>query len=102
MLNGSPPPFLSLLSWANHLDVWQRGRVVATIPKQHLNQLHAVGLLVSEPFVLGHLTFQNGLIVGKPTSVSGHSLRGYEACWGLDVPMLDAPWLCVPNQGFSS
>lgn len=71
---------------------------MAAIPEHHLDRLRAAGLLVSEPFVPNHVAFPDGVIVGKPASVRGHSLPEYEAWWGLDGLMLDAPGLYLHSD----
>lgn len=75
------------------------GRAVATIPEQHLDRLGVAGLLISEPFVPKHVPFPDDEIVGKPSSVRGHSVPEYEAWWGLDCLMFDAPGLWLHSDG---
>lgn len=71
---------------------------MATIPERHLDRLREAGLLVSQPFVFYHVAFPGGVTVGKPASVAGHSLPGYETGWDLDVT-LDAPTLWFHSDG---
>jgi hypothetical protein len=74
---------------------------MAVIPENHLDQLRAAGLLISEPFVPNHITYPDGVgvIVAKPASVAGHSLPGYEARWGPGGVVLDAPGLRLHSDG---
>lgn len=61
------------------------------IPSHYLDRLRAAGLLVSEPFISTHLSFPDGHSVGKPQSVGGNSIPGFEAFWGDENILLDAP-----------
>jgi hypothetical protein len=72
---------------------------VAVIPVRHLDRLRAAGLLISEPFVPGHVAFPDGVVVAKPASLPGHSLPGYEAWWGMSGVRLDAPGLYFHSDG---
>ncbi|QEL20880.1 hypothetical protein [Limnoglobus roseus] len=60
-------------------------------PEYCLDRLRAAGLVVSEPFVPGHIAFPDGVTVGKPNTVAGNSIDGYECHWGIDGPVVDAP-----------
>lgn len=69
------------------------------IAEPYLERLRAAGLLVSEPFVPGHVAFPDGVTVAKPASVEGHSLPGHEAWWGTGHVKLDAPPLWLHSDG---
>ncbi len=71
---------------------------MAAIPKRHLDQLRAAGLLVSEPLAPDSDLFPDGVIVGKPASTPGHSLPEFEMWWGLDGPVLNAPGLFLHSD----
>lgn len=71
---------------------------MAAISEIHLDRLRAARLLVSTPFVPGHLAFPDGVIVAKPASVPGHSLPDYEAGWGMGDITLDAPALFLHSD----
>ncbi|WP_406699656.1 hypothetical protein V5E97_12425 [Singulisphaera sp. Ch08] len=79
---------------------------MATIPERHLDRLRGAGLLVSQPFVPNHVAFPGGVIVGKPASVTGHSLPGYKSGWDLDhsehllLKPCRAPDLEAPEEHF--
>ena len=77
---------------------------MSVIPEQYLDRLRAAGLLVSEPFVHNHVAYPDGVIIGKPASLRGHSIPGYECWWGGDGgcdlgAMLDAPGLRFHSDG---
>jgi hypothetical protein len=71
------------------------------IPERYLEGLRRAGLLVSEPFVPGHLAFPDGVTVGKPRGTGGHSIEGSCGLWsedGVEIP-LDAPVLQIHSEG---
>lgn len=69
------------------------------VPEETLNRLRAAGLVVSsEPFVPDHVAFPDGVVVGKPADVPGHSLPGYQAWWGMTT-RIDAPTLYLHHDG---
>jgi hypothetical protein len=72
---------------------------VAVIPEKYLEQLRAAGLVTSEPFVPNHVAFPDGVLVGKPSSVAGHCLAGYELGWGMTDVSLNAPGLWFHCDG---
>jgi hypothetical protein len=61
------------------------------IPGEHLDRLRNAGLLVSEPFVPYHRSFPDGHKIGKPQAVGGNAIPGFEAYWGDDDILVDAP-----------
>ena len=69
------------------------------ITKAILEQLHGAGLLVSDPFVSGHIAFPDGVIIAKPIETLGHHVPGMIGGWGLDGPMVDAPPLYLHHDG---
>lgn len=69
---------------------------MAFIPEQYLDQLRTAGLLASDPFASGHIAFPDGVVIGKPASVPGHSIPYEYPCeWGNDGTVLDAPTLML-------
>lgn len=69
------------------------------VPEHCLDRLRAAGLLVSEPYVVSHVAYPDGVIVGKPNTVPGNAIDGYEGHWGLNGPIVDAP---CPRLHFQS
>jgi hypothetical protein len=75
---------------------------MAEIPKHYLDRLRAAGLLVSsEPFPPNHVSFPDGVIVGKPSSIPGNSIPGYDSLnvWGENNAPLDAPAILFHFDG---
>ena len=72
---------------------------MATIPDEHLDRLRAAGLLVSDPFLAGHVAFPDGIVVGKPKSVPGHCLPDFECLFGANGTPVDAPTLYLHSDG---
>lgn len=66
------------------------------VPEQCLLRLRSSGLLVSDPYVPNHLAYPEGVQVGKPASVSGNAIPGYEGYW--DGVLVDAPSLVMHAQ----
>jgi len=66
---------------------------LVVIPAAYLDRLRNAGLLVSEPFLSSHRAFPDGHIVGKPQSVGGNAIAGFECYWGDAHILLDAPTL---------
>jgi hypothetical protein len=67
------------------------------IPEKYLEELRAARLLVSKPFVPGHVAFPDGVTVGKPKGAGGHSLLDFECYWDPEIP-LDAPTLFLHSS----
>jgi hypothetical protein len=65
---------------------------MTAIPVHYLDRLRVRGLLISEPFDSKADFFPDGVIVGKPASVIGHSLPEYKVVWDsgevIDAPIL--------------
>jgi hypothetical protein len=61
------------------------------ISEHFLDRLRAVGLVVPDPFVSDHAAFPDGVIVGKPSTLKGNSIPGYEWGWLESGIVLDAP-----------
>ena len=78
------------------------GPSMAAIDARHIDKLRAASLVVSEPFLPDHSAFPEGVIVGKPATVQGHSLPDYETLWvdaeGRSVS-LDAPVVYLHGEG---
>ena len=69
------------------------------VPNPALGRLHAKGLVTSPAFPADHVAFPDGVIVGKPASVRGNSLPGYESGWGGSRILVDAPVIYLHSNG---
>ncbi|HEY9826474.1 MAG TPA: hypothetical protein V6D19_13595 [Stenomitos sp.] len=70
------------------------------IPLSVLNCFLERGLVVSDkPFVAQHIAFPNGHVIGKPRSVPGNCIPGYECYWSDRKIVLDAPTVFLHREG---
>ncbi len=64
---------------------------MAKIPDQHIEQLKQAGLFVSNPWPSNHVMADH-VDIGKPSSVKGNSIPGFERSYGLERSQkFDAP-----------
>lgn len=73
------------------------------IEDKYKQQLRHAGLFVSEPYVEGH-AWEYGVRVGKPSTIAGNSIAGYDASYitigdAPEPPEMDAPMIILYTTG---